>query len=95
MTLFGLHYLDWLVIILYLVLMILIGAWARKKITGTRAFYQGGRSFGKVLSTFLSFGSITSSDHAFYYAVLLVFLRAPETDPLCWPRRHVSPPVRK
>ena len=64
MTLFGLHYLDWLVIVLYLVLMILIGAWARKKITGTRAFYQGGRSFGKVLSTFLSFGSITSSDQA-------------------------------
>lgn len=64
MTLFGLHYLDWLVIGLYLVLMVLIGAWARKKITGTRAFYQGGRSFGKVLSTFLSFGSITSSDQA-------------------------------
>lgn len=64
MTLFGLHYLDWLVIVLYLLLMILIGAWARKKITGTRAFYQGGRSFGKVLSTFLSFGSITSSDQA-------------------------------
>jgi solute:Na+ symporter, SSS family len=64
MTLFGLHYLDWLVIGLYLILMILIGAWARKRITGTRAFYQGGRSFGKVLTTFLSFGSITSSDQA-------------------------------
>jgi len=64
MTLFGLHYLDWLVIGFYLLLMVLIGAWARRRVTGTRAFYQGGRSFGKVLSTFLSFGSITSSDQA-------------------------------
>ncbi len=64
MSIFGLHYLDWLVIGLYLLLMVLIGIWARKKIVNTRAFYQGGRSFGKVLSTFLSFGSITSSDQA-------------------------------
>ncbi len=64
MSLFGLHFLDWLVIGLYLLLMVLIGVWARRKITNTRAFYQGGRSFGKVLSTFLSFGSITSSDQA-------------------------------
>jgi SSS family solute:Na+ symporter len=64
LSLFGLHILDWLVIALYLVLMVLIGAWARKKITGTRDFYQGGRSFGKILSTFLNFGSMTSSDQA-------------------------------
>jgi Na+/proline symporter len=64
LSLFGLHVLDWLVIVLYLALMVLIGAWARKKITGTRDFYQGGRSFGKILSTFLNFGSMTSSDQA-------------------------------
>jgi solute:Na+ symporter, SSS family len=64
MTFFGLHLLDWIVIGLYLLLMVIIGAWARRRITGTRAFYQGGRSFGKVLTTFLSFGSITSSDQA-------------------------------
>jgi SSS family solute:Na+ symporter len=64
LSLFGLHILDWLVIALYLALMVLIGAWARKKITGTRDFYQGGRSFGKILSTFLNFGSMTSSDQA-------------------------------
>jgi solute:Na+ symporter, SSS family len=64
MTPFGLHYLDWIVILLYFVLMIVIGVWARKRITNTRDFYQGGRSFGKVLSTFLSFGSMTSSDQA-------------------------------
>lgn len=64
MTFFGLHLLDWLVIALYLCLMIIIGGWARRKISNTRDFYQGGRSFGKVLSTFLNFGSMTSSDQA-------------------------------
>jgi SSS family solute:Na+ symporter len=64
MSAFGLDILDWLVIALYLLMMVVIGAWARRKISGTRDFYQGGRSFGKVLSTFLNFGSITSSDQA-------------------------------
>jgi SSS family solute:Na+ symporter len=61
---FGLHYLDWLIIILYFLLMVVIGVWARRRIVNARDFYQGGRSFGKVLSTFLSFGSMTSSDQA-------------------------------
>jgi len=64
MTLFGLHLLDWLVILFYFLLMIVIGFWARRRISNARDFYQGGRSFGKVLSTFLSFGSMTSSDQA-------------------------------
>jgi SSS family solute:Na+ symporter len=64
MTLFGLHFLDWLVILFYFLLMIVIGVWARRRISNTRDFYQGGRSFGKVLSVFLSFGSMTSSDQA-------------------------------
>ena len=64
MTPFGLHYLDWLVILFYFCLMLVIGVWARRRITNARDFYQGGRSFGKVLSTFLTFGSMTSSDQA-------------------------------
>jgi SSS family solute:Na+ symporter len=64
MTFFGLHILDWFVIFLYFVLMIFIGAWARRKIATTSDFYQGGRSFGKFLSTFLTFGAMTSSDQA-------------------------------
>ena len=44
--------------------MIIIGIWAHRKVLNTRDFYQGGRSFGKVLTTFLSFGSMTSSDQA-------------------------------
>ncbi len=64
MTFFGLQLIDWIVLGSYFALMIAIGLWARRKIRNTRDFYQGGRSFGKVLSFFLNFGSLTSSDQA-------------------------------
>ncbi len=64
MTLLGLHLIDWAVIALYFVGMIYIGGWARRKIKNSQDFYQGGRSFGKVLFAFLNFGNITSSDQA-------------------------------
>jgi len=64
MALFGLHLLDWCVILLYFCLMLVIGIWAKRRVATPRDFYQGGRSFGKVLSTFLTFGSMTSSDQA-------------------------------
>ncbi len=64
MIILGLHWVDWAVILLYLLGMIYIGAWARRKIKNTQDFYQGGRSFGKVLFAFLNFGNITSSDQA-------------------------------
>ena len=60
----GLHLLDWSIIFLYFLLMIYIGRWASRKVKTTRDFYQGGRSFGKVLFAFLNFGSITSADQA-------------------------------
>lgn len=44
--------------------MVYIGKWASRKIKTTKDFYQGGRSFGKVLFAFLNFGTITSSDQA-------------------------------
>ncbi len=64
MTLLGLHALDWIVIFCYFILMIVIGVRVRRRVATTSDFYQGGRSFGKVLTTFLSFGSMTSSDQA-------------------------------
>lgn len=64
MNFLGLHILDWLVILLYLIGMIYIGKWASRKIKNTKDFYQGGRSFGKVLFSFLNFGTITSADQA-------------------------------
>ena len=64
MTLLGLHVIDWIVIIIYFSGMIYIGKWASRKIKNTKDFYQGGRSFGKVLFAFLNFGTITSADQA-------------------------------
>jgi len=64
MTYLGLHFVDWFVLLVYLVGMIYIGNWASKKIKNTQDFYQGGRSFGKVLFAFLNFGNITSADQA-------------------------------
>lgn len=60
----GLHLLDWIVIIFYFALMVLIGKWAQRKVKNAQDFYQGGRSFGKVLTTFMNFGNITSADQA-------------------------------
>ncbi len=64
MHIIGLHLFDWLVIILYFILMVWIGKWTQKRIQNTRDFYQGGRSFGKFLTTFMNFGNITSADQA-------------------------------
>ncbi len=60
----GLSFYDWVVILAYFVMMILIGKWAQRKVKDTKDFYQGGRSFGKFLSTFMHFGNITSADQA-------------------------------
>ena len=60
----GLHLIDWLIILIYFLGMVYIGRWASRKVKTTKDFYQGGRSFGKVLFAFLNFGAITSSDHA-------------------------------
>jgi len=64
MSFLGLHVVDWFVILVYFFGMIYIGKWASRKIKNTRDFYQGGRSFGKVLFAFLNFGTITSADQA-------------------------------
>lgn len=60
----GLHLYDWLVILAYFVSMVWIGKWAQRKIKNTKDFYQGGRSFGKILIAFLNFGNMTSADQA-------------------------------
>jgi SSS family solute:Na+ symporter len=60
----GLHLIDWIILAGYFFVMIVIGKWAAKKIEDTKDFYQGGRRFGKVLTTFLHFGYITSADQA-------------------------------
>ncbi len=61
MNFLGLHVIDWIVVALYLVTILAIGVWTRRKIQNTQDYYQGGRSFGKVLTAFLNFGNMTDA----------------------------------
>jgi len=61
MSALGLHLIDWLVIALYLLGMVWIGLWARRRVTDTDGFYQGKRSFGRSLIAFLNFGNMTDA----------------------------------
>ncbi len=60
----GLHLIDWIILAGYFLVIVWIGKWATSKIKDTTDFYQGGRRLGKVLTTFLNFGNITSADQA-------------------------------
>ncbi|MBN2288637.1 MAG: sodium:solute symporter family protein, partial [Candidatus Glassbacteria bacterium] len=59
---FGMHWLDFTVITVYMLLVAGIGYWTMRGIRGTEDFFLGGRRFGKVFSIFLQFGAGTSSD---------------------------------
>jgi solute:Na+ symporter, SSS family len=59
---FGLALADTFVIIAYFAVVIAIGLWAARRIKNQEDYLLGGRSFGKVLQTFASFGSATSAD---------------------------------
>jgi len=60
----GVNWLDWLVIVGYLVGITFIGVWAAKKVKSTASFFIGDRKFGKVMMTFFMFGAGTHSDQA-------------------------------
>ncbi|HYM20314.1 MAG TPA: sodium:solute symporter family protein [Candidatus Kapabacteria bacterium] len=64
MRIWGLHILDWAIILLYVAVLIYIGRRTQRRIRSTSDFFQGGRSFGKVLTTFLNFGNMVSADQA-------------------------------
>lgn len=64
MTFYGLNIIDWIIIALYLGALIAIGRWTRKKVKNTGDFFQAGRSFGKVMTSFLNFGNMVSADQA-------------------------------
>lgn len=57
----GLAAADWVVLALYALGMLLIALYARRRIRDTRDFYQGSRSFGRTLITFLNFGNMTDA----------------------------------
>ena len=58
----GLSLLDIVVIVLYFAVIVVIGVKASFRIKGEEDFFLGGRKFGKLVSTFASFGQATSAD---------------------------------
>ena len=61
MYLLGLHLIDWLILAVYFAAIIWIALRARRRIRNTEDFYQGNRSFGKLLTAFLNFGNMTDA----------------------------------
>ncbi len=60
----GMHWLDWVVLALYFVVVVAIGLWSYNKVKDMSDFFMGGRRFGKVFMMFFAFGSGTSGEQA-------------------------------
>jgi Na+/proline symporter len=59
---FGLSTADIVLIVIYFGVLVGIGIWTSRRIKSQEDYLLGGRSFGKLLQTFASFGSATSAD---------------------------------
>lgn len=53
--------LDYIVILVYFIVMILIGLWAMRRVKGQEDYFMGGREFGKIMQTFAAFGAGTGA----------------------------------
>jgi Na+/proline symporter len=60
----GLPVADWIVIVVYLLLITAIGVATFRKVKDQTDFFMGGRRFGKVFMMFFAFGAGTSSEQA-------------------------------
>lgn len=60
----GLTYIDWAVIVVYLVLVTALGVMAYLKVKDRSDYFMGGRRFGKIFMMFFAFGAGTSSEQA-------------------------------
>ena len=60
----GLHWVDWIVLIFYLLVVSFIGFWSYRRVKDLTDFFMGGRRFGKVFMMFFAFGVGTSSEQA-------------------------------
>ena len=60
----GLHPIDWLILLLYVAAIIGISLGVRRRIRNTRDYYQADRSFGRILTAFLTFGTMTDAGQA-------------------------------
>lgn len=59
---FGLSLLDILVIAIYIIVLIIIGFWAMRRIHDQEDYFLGGRRFGRLIQVFAAFGQATSAD---------------------------------
>jgi SSS family transporter len=60
----GVSWIDWLVLVFYLLLITVIGVSAAKRVRNAASFFIGDRKFGKVMMMFFTFGTGTHSDQA-------------------------------
>ncbi len=60
----GLTWIDWAVVVTYLVVVTLLGVMSYLKVKDMADFFMGGRRFGKVFMMFFAFGAGTSSEQA-------------------------------
>lgn len=63
-TWMGLHFMDWMVLAGYFVVILGIGLYSYLKVQDMSDYFMGGRRFGKVFMMFFAFGSGTSSEQA-------------------------------
>ncbi len=61
---FGVNWIDWLVIVGYLAGVTIIGVFAAKRVKSAASFFIGDRKFGKIMMMFFTFGAGTHSDQA-------------------------------
>jgi Na+/proline symporter len=60
----GVDWIDWAVIIGYLLLVTIVGVWSIRRVKSTASFFISDRKYGKVLLMFFTFGAGTHSDQA-------------------------------
>ena len=64
MIIWGLSLPDFLILIGFLIVILVIGIYASRSVKGESDFYLGGRKMGKALQFFLNFGNATDTNDA-------------------------------
>ena len=58
----GITYLDWIILVAYFLIILIIGVWTYKKVKSSGDFFMGNRRFGKLLMIAQAFGVGTHTD---------------------------------
>jgi SSS family solute:Na+ symporter len=64
MTIFGLHWIDFAIVVFYFLFVLWLGDRARRRMKTSEDFFIAGRKIGKTYQFFLNLGTSTSSDQA-------------------------------